>query len=314
MKTQFEMPSTGVSSVPHFKSLASPGILTPKRHVLIAFACVSLLWLAFSTSAQSISPIYSFTNGPVQPYGDLVQGPDGSFYGTTFLSGSGQASFDKGIAFRVTTNGVVTTLVNFTGANGSSPFGGLVLGGDGNLYGTTSGGGTSGLGTVFRLRTNGTLIMLASFNGTNGANPDTSLVLGGDGKLYGTTPGDGTDNQGTVFRISTNGTLEVLATFNGTNGANPQAPVTPCNDHNFYGTTYQGGTVGGGVAFRVTTNGTFTVLANFSDGNTSVNPDAGLALGKDGKFYGTSFAGGDNGIGTIFQLTTNGALTTLASF
>jgi uncharacterized repeat protein (TIGR03803 family) len=133
-----------------------------------------------------------------------VQSADGSLYGTTYYGGiNGQ-----GTAFKLTTNGAFTTLVSFANTNGALPQAALVCGPDGNLYGTTSGGGAftnqigNGNGTVFKLATNGTLTTLISFNGTNGANPQSSLVQGADGSFYGTTANGGATGNGTVFRLS----------------------------------------------------------------------------------------------------------------
>ncbi len=100
--------------------------------------------LFMTASAQALQPevLYAFQLGPRHPTASLVQGSDGNFYGTT----SGGGSSDLGTVFKVTTNGVWTTLVSFNNANGAHPQAGLVLGNDGNLYGTTASYGTSGLG------------------------------------------------------------------------------------------------------------------------------------------------------------------------
>ena len=103
----------------------------------------------------------------------------------------------------------------------SSPAAGLVQAGDGNLYGTTSGGGRYGCGTVFKLTTNGDLTFLHSFDGADGAGPRTDLIMGLDGTLYGTTSGysgvlpqNSPTNGITVFHITTNGDLTTLAAIN----------------------------------------------------------------------------------------------------
>src|ERR1019366_5617524 len=109
--------------------------------------------------------------------GGLTLGSDGSFYGTTFNSGSGKI-------FKVTTNGTLTIWAAFGGTNGSLPHAGLTLGNDGNFYGTTTVSGTNGsYGTVFKVTTNGALTSLISLNGTNGMNPEAALMLGNDGNF-----------------------------------------------------------------------------------------------------------------------------------
>jgi uncharacterized repeat protein (TIGR03803 family) len=122
--------------------------------------------------------------------------------------------------------------------------------------------------------------------------------------------------------------IQTLFSFNITNGASPEAALTLGPDGNFYGTTWEGGSsadygvsYGYGTVFCVTTNGLLTMLVSFSDTTNGANPEAAVTLGNDGNFYGTTFYGpssynsyGELGDGTIFQMTTNGALTTLGSF
>jgi uncharacterized repeat protein (TIGR03803 family) len=119
--------------------------------------------------------------------------------------------------------------------------------------------------------------------------------------------------------------IQTIASFNFTNGASPTTALTLGKDGNFYGTTEQGGVAnstypqGMGTIFQLATNGTLTTLTAFSFTNGAY-PEASLALGKDGSFYGTTMYGGtvsaefQDGMGTIFQVTTNGTLRTLASF
>ncbi len=105
-------------------------------------------WLFVTASAQALQPevLYSFQLGPRYPAGSLVQGSDGNFYGTTEAGGS----HEKGTVYKVTTNGVLTTLLAFRGSDGANP-NKLVLGHDGYFYGTTANGGPGGGGTIFRL-------------------------------------------------------------------------------------------------------------------------------------------------------------------
>ena len=212
--------------------------------------------------------------------------------------------------------GQVQVIYSFTNTDGTDPLGGLCAGQDGNFYGTTAGGGTNGgYGTVFMVTTNGLSTSLVSFNNTNGAFSHAELAQGNDGNFYGTTAGGGTNSYGTVFVVTTNGLLTSLVSFALTNGAYPDSGLTLGNDGNFYGTAYYGGGSNFGTAFQVTTNGVLTTLASFNNTN-GANPIAGLTLGNDGNFYGTTAFGGTNSgdYGTIFQVTTNGVLTSLVSF
>jgi uncharacterized repeat protein (TIGR03803 family) len=264
-----------------------------------------------TTNGQSILlASFANTNG-ADPQSGLTAGADGNFYGTTVGGGTNNG---YGTVFRVTTNGLLTSLTSFANTNGAYPYGGLTLGSDGSFYGTTYLGGSNSLGTVFKITTNGVLTSLASFAFTNGANPHTGLTLGTDGNLYGTTTSGGTNGgYGTIFKVTTNGSLISLASFANTNGAYPQSLLAVGNDGDFYGTTYFGGNDSVGSVFRVDTNGTLTLLLSFDQTN-GANPVAELTLASDGNFYGTTSAGGSSNLGTVFQLTTNGALTTLVSF
>src|ERR1035438_10429030 len=106
-------------------------------------------------------------------------------------------------------------------------------------------------------------------------------------------------------------TLQTICSFNGPNGTHPQAALTLSSDGDFYGTTTGGGITnsdypgGSGTVFKVRTNGVLTTLV-FFDGTNGADPDAGLALGNNGNFYGTTYRGGSNYLGTVFNVTTNG--------
>jgi uncharacterized repeat protein (TIGR03803 family) len=159
---------------------------------------------------------------------------------------------------------------------------------------------------------------LVAFDGTNGSLPVASLVQGTDGDLYGTTAEGGAGGgvgQGTVFKITPGGKLTTLHIFSGTDGAYPYAGTVQATNGEFYGTTILGGANDWGTIFTITPGGKLTTLYSFctncSDGN---QPDAGLIQARDGDLYGTTENGGINGSGTVFKLTTAGALTTLYSF
>jgi uncharacterized repeat protein (TIGR03803 family) len=249
---------------------------------------------------------FTGTNGAALgavPVAGLVQARDGNFYGTTQMGGTNDLAFDgDGTVFRLSPAGALTTLWSFDVAtSGGNPYGTLVQGTNGNLYGTTQTGGSNGLGTLFEITTNGALTTLVSFGGTNGANPQTGLTLAKDGHFYGTTYFGGATNAGTAFRLTQAGSLSVLASFNNTNGANPYGDLLQANDGSFYGTTQTGGAHNYGTVFRLTTAGVISRLASFALTNGQY-PVAGLAQGANGYLYGTTFWGGSNARGTIFRL------------
>jgi uncharacterized repeat protein (TIGR03803 family) len=234
----------------------------------------------------------------------------GSFFGTTEGGGAGSA----GTVFRITTRGVLTSLHDFRGSDGSAPSG-LVRGDDGNFYGATQSGGPSQNGTIFKITAAGVLTTLHAFSGGDGAAPRAALAQGSDGNFYGTTEFGGSANSGTVFRITPAGVLATLHAFSfGEDGALPLAGLIQGRDGNFYGTTFQGAR-GYGTVFRMTPAGTLTTLHAFfpGDGEGS-NPFAGLVQGKDGGYYGTTEEGGANGLGTVFRVTAEGEFTTLHAF
>jgi uncharacterized repeat protein (TIGR03803 family) len=266
------------------------------------------------TPQGTLTTLWDFGGNPANgtyPSAGLVQGSDGSFYGTTVAGGTN----GWGTVFKITSQGTLTTPCQF-GANPTDPTGprvGLVQGSDGNFYGTTFQGGTNGAGTVFKITPQGTLTTLWGFGGdpTDGQYADAGLVQGSDGNFYGTTELGGTHDAGTVFKITLQGTLTTLYQFGGfpTDGQSPQAGLVQGSDGNFYGTTYLGGTNGGGfgdgTAFMITPQGTLTTLWQFGPSGTSdgVGSDGALVQGSDGNFYGTTFAGGTNGGGTVFKLS-----------
>jgi uncharacterized repeat protein (TIGR03803 family) len=222
------------------------------------------------------------------------------------------------------------TLVKFDGTNGGNPFGNLVQGLDGDLYGTTSTGGTKGGGTVFKITPAGSLTVLYNFcaqaNCTDGSGPNW-VLLGTDGNFYGTTGGGGTNlgpfgfgGAGTVFKITPGGSLTTVYDFcaqpNCLDGGNP-AGLLQGTDGNFYGGTTAGGnSTENGVIFKITPTGAATTLYTFcSQTNCTDGGSPGAALIQvGGNFYGTAQFGGAFGGGTVFKVSPKGALTTVYSF
>src|SRR6266849_4061168 len=170
----------------------------------IGLMMASFFRLQATGAVLSLQTLHSFGSNPKNPQAGLVQANDGNFYGTTALGGT---NGENGTVFGITPNGVFGSLFSFNGTNGSRPAASLIQGSDGNLYGTTTSGGSSGdNGTVFRITLSGAFTSLFSFNGTNGSGPAAGLVQASDGNFYGTTQFGGTNgDNGTVFRITPGG-------------------------------------------------------------------------------------------------------------
>jgi uncharacterized repeat protein (TIGR03803 family) len=233
----------------------------------------SIIRIDPASPTPGLTTVYAFNGGTDgrYPYGALLLATDGSFYGTTHEGGAS----GLGTVFKVTSAGVLTTLVSFSGANGKNPWAGVIEGSDGNFYGTTLAGGSADQGTVFRLTPAGALTTLASFNQLNGSQPYGGLVEGSDGALYGTTSSGGAEAAalGTLFRLALvppagpggtwAGVITTLVSFGAplsTAGAKPLGALLRASDGNLYGATSEGGSLGGGTVFRMTEAGAFTLI------------------------------------------------------
>ena len=194
---------------------------------------------------------------------------------------------------------------NCNGTDGAYPEAGLIFDTAGNLYGTTSEGGTYGYGTVFELTPQAgggwTEQVLHNFNGTDGAYPYASLIFDAAGNLYGTTSGGGTYSYGTVFELTPQAgggwTEQVLYNFNGdgTDGANPYAGLIFDAAGNLYGTTLRGGTYGGGTVFELTPKragaGRRRCCITSTPMSDGYYPYGGLIFDAAGNLYGTTSRG-----------------------
>jgi uncharacterized repeat protein (TIGR03803 family) len=214
-----------------------------------------------------------------------------------------------------------TTLINFRFTNGAYPRASMTQGIDGNLYGTTSGGGSKncgGCGTVFRVTPSGIMSVIAEFDDDPDGESPSALLQTANGNFYGTTIYGGANNDGTIFEISPSGSLMLLHTFDYTDDGTPLAGLVEGPNGNLYGTTISGGPNYDGTIFAVTPEGTLTTLHDFDgvDGNGSASA---LVLAENGNFYGTTSEGGTStsctrGCGTVFTVTPKGTLTSLHSF
>jgi len=227
---------------------------------------------------------------------------------------------------------IFTSLHAFSGHDGQQPLAGVSIDRAGNLYGTTTYGGSAGFGTVFKLtRKNSSwiLIPLYSFRGgTDGAFPGSRVVIGADGALYGTTAQGGSSGCynagcGTVYNLRpaasvcttalcpwTESVLYRFPDFNGGDGADPVGALTFDQAGNLYGVTAAGGSsCCNGVVYKMThSNGGWTesIIYSFQASGGTV-PAGGVIFDRVGNLYGTTNQGGGYGFGTIYQLTPSGS-------
>jgi uncharacterized repeat protein (TIGR03803 family) len=304
-----------------------------------AFVFIAVAVSPLMLAAQKFQTLASFneTDGEQPAYVLLAQGRDGALYGTT----SGGGTNGAGTFFKVS-DGVLHTLYNFCAqsncADGDGPAAGVVLGDDGNFYGTAGGGGAYNGGTVFKITPSGMLTTLYSFcaqpNCSDGEYPEAKLVLASDGNFYGTTYWAGgnaneslyDDGGGTIFKITPAGKLTTIYSFcsqsNCVDGDSSLGGLIQAVDGTFYGTTSAGGTAllctgGCGTIFKVTPAGAYTTLYSFcserlcQDGSY---PQAGLLLAANGYFYGLVNSGGAYDYGDAFVMAPGGEFKVLGSF
>jgi uncharacterized repeat protein (TIGR03803 family) len=264
--------------------------------------------------------LHEFTGGTdgANPQGRLVMDKAGNFYGTTTAGGISNA----GTVFKVTRKGIETVLYSFTGKpDGANPVAGLAIDSSGNLYGTTTAGGTNGNGTVFKLAIptvsggEWTEEVLYSFGkGTDGTIPVAGVTRDSSGNLYGTTSAGGAHGYGTVFQLTLSGsawTETILHHFAlGSDGGIPYAGLVIDSSGNLYGAATEGGAggqSGGGTIFELThsTGGwTFSVLYGLS--GWAISGSFRNLLLESGKIYATTHCDGADNSGTIYELTLSG--------
>jgi uncharacterized repeat protein (TIGR03803 family) len=285
--------------------------------------------------------LHSFSNNGfdgVAAYSAVVIDASGNLYGTT-AGGGGRTCPDEvgcGIVFELTPNPngnwseKVLHAFPSSNADGSLPYGGLLIDSSGNLYGMTSTGGAYGNGAVFEMMPGAggqwSEKVLHSFrkNGIDGQDPFlASLILDHAGNLYGTTSAggafencsDGSDGCGTVFELTpgSNGQWDerVLHSFsnNGKDGYFPRASLFLSPAGNLYGTASTGGSaiifLYGGTAFELSLVGgswTQKTLHSFGGGTDGAYPGGGLISDSLGNLYGTTQEGGPAGYGTVFEI------------
>ncbi|MGD0763762.1 MAG: choice-of-anchor tandem repeat GloVer-containing protein, partial [Roseiarcus sp.] len=271
-----------------------------------------------STATLTSLASFNWTNG-YAPEGSLIADAAGDLFGTTISGGAN----NDGTVYEIAKTpagyaSTPTTLVSFANTNGARPFGGLIADAAGNLYGTTSVGGTNNGGTVFEIAKTSTgyastPTTLVNFSGGNLTGPETGpeggLIADAAGNLYGTTCGGGTNNGGTVFEIAKTSTgyastPTTLATFSSSLG---WAGLIADAAGDLFGTTCGGGANGDGTVFEIakTPTGyasTTVSLVSFNRTNGSDPGYGALIADAAGDLFGTTESGGANNDGTVFEI------------
>lgn len=294
-------------------------------------------WAAAALALHALMPaaafgagdklIYSYRDGAdgASPAAAFIADGAGNLYSTTYAGGAA----NQGTVFRIAAGGgAPQVLYSFTGGDdGAQPGATLLVDGQGNLYGTTTAGGTAGLGTVFKLAPDGTETVLHSFAGGagDGAEPMAGLVADRQGNLYGTTESGGGRNYGTVFEVAADGHAAILHFFNGSphDGAYPIASPVLDRAGNLYVTTLGGGLqsnycgVGCGAVVKIAPSaispGGDEVIHLFEpDSADGTNPGGNLVWDGSGDLLGTTLLAGSTkciaggGCGVVFKLSPNG--------
>jgi len=289
------------------------------------FLLAYFLLLATATlRAQSYSVIANFNAYTGQSPAYVTWDGHGNIYGTTFYGGR-SGYLGPGVVYKVSPSDSgwkLTLLYAFTdGLDGGHPNGGITIGPDGSLYGTTNYGGTHGYGVVYKLQPPvaqcrsalcyWTETVLYNFSGQDdGAGPQGNLVFDGDGNLYGTALAAVNGTHGALYMLSPSPggwTFHLIHTFTGgMDGGEPANGVIFDRAGNLFGVAEMGGATGNGVVYEFSRSGSGwseAILHNFS---SSGNPDGvqpgGLAIDSTGNLFGLTSLGGGSGWGTVFEV------------
>jgi len=253
------------------------------------------------TATGSYTAVHEFGGGAdgANPIAPPIEASDGNIYGVTLGSFTLPATL-----YRYSPQtGTFVNVYTFDATHGQYPSS-LIQGTDGNLYGTSTWGGSSSCGTLFKISTSGTPLWSYSFPcGSGGYNP-VMLVQASDGNFYGPTVNGGVGiGFGTIFKLDPEGNVSTLYSFSPSSSkAGEPLSLIQANDGNLYGTAALGGkTTNDGSLFEITPSGVFTRLYSFS-GTAGTTPNTALVQDTTGILYGTSIGGGKSNAGTVYKL------------
>jgi|ERR1017187_46663 uncharacterized repeat protein (TIGR03803 family) len=303
--------------------MRSKNIVVAINAVLAVLAVTTLMTATRAAAQETVLYNFDCTASGCEPGSNLIFDAAGNLYGTSPYGGTTNYGVVFELSPQVDGGWTEVVLHSFSnnGHDGYHPQGGLIFDGAGNLYGTTSGGGVHKGGTVFELApaTGGgwTEFVLHNFGGgTDGSEPNGGLVMDAAGNLYGTTTLGGVHSDGTAFELTPvtgeGWTEKMLHSFSGTtDGSDPWAGLTFDAAGNLYGTTIGGGAYNGGTVFQLTpqASGQWAgkVLHSFGEVNANgvsiYEPYGGVTFDEAGNLYGTTYYGGGNGGGVVYELT-----------
>ena len=264
---------------------------------------------------DTVATVASFTNtsGALRgrtPRAPLTEAGDGNLYGTT------RDGVGAGSVFYLVPGGPVTV---FTGSSPGTPLETpLSLGPNGNLFGIGQDRGSAGNGSLFKITPGIGVSIVSGFADTKGSAARSALTAAIDGFLDGTTPDGGLASNGTIFKVLPgSGGVQTVASFTGSSGtlrgAKPWNRLVAMGNGKLYGTTIAGGTMtGDGAVYEVTPGGGVETRAVFdSTVGKGRNPRAELALGPDGRLFGSATSN-FSGNGAFYSISLAGNVTALA--
>jgi uncharacterized repeat protein (TIGR03803 family) len=292
-----------------------------KRHLFAispaAVAGIVLLTLLFTVSAaspahaQTPTVLYRFPGSNADACtaeGNIVQGRDGSMYGSGASCGVG-----NGAIYKISPTGVESVIYTFPQQWTFCGSSGLTLGNDGNLYGTCiRGNPATAIGSIYRVTPAGVFTDLHDFNGVNGdSSPVYPPIQASDGNFYGVS-GNEVQVCGNIYKMTPAGVYTNLHTFTGSDCHSSN--LIQGSDGNLYGTLAVCAVVqGAGCVYKISTAGVFKEFHDFVFATGDV-PCTNLIQGKDGYLYGATQQGAANGNGDIYKMTTAGVTTDLHDF
>ncbi len=258
------------------------------------------------TLVHKFQPNYE---GVISRKSKLCLASNGKFYGMTRNGGISVLSDKSGYGvifeFDPVTN-IYTKKIDFDGLNkGRNPESSLIKASNGKLYGLTAFGGLYDKGTLFEYDplTN-TFVKKIDFDSiNNGSHPYGALIEASNGKLYGLTSEGGVNNDGVLFEynIATNILIKKVNFQSNLTGSKPKGTLMQATNGKLYGYTTAGTSnyYGGIFEYNISTS----TLANkysfgYYDGRSSYGF---LTQANNGKLYGLSLLGGNNGVGVLFE-------------